>query len=149
MPYCSIEEIKSVIPEVQLVRLTVDVPESSSVIDTTIYEQCAEFADSLIDGYVRAKYTLPLKYIPEFLVQIAKDITAYRLYLRRPQELPEHIKENYKAAIELLKDIQKGDILLESPQELPEDAELSKPSPAYLYNSPKRMFTDRVLRKFV
>lgn len=149
MPYCSIEQIKSVIPEVQLVRLTVDVPESSSVIDTTIYDQCAEFADSLIDGYVRAKYTLPLKYIPEFLVQIAKDITAYRLYLRRPQELPEHIKENYKAAIELLKDIQKGDILLESPQELPEDAELSKPSPAYLYNSPKRMFTDSVLRKFV
>lgn len=149
MAYCSVEDIKSIIPEQQLVRLTVDNPDIESEIDTAVFEKCTEFSDSLIDGYVRARYTLPLKYVPEFLKQLSKDITAYRLYLRRPQEIPEHIKENYKNAIELLKDIKKGDIELETPAEMPDDSEMSKPKGAYLHKTSKRMFPDDVLNKFI
>lgn len=148
MTYCTLEEIKSLIPERQLVRLTVDEPLEDSAIDEEIFKQCAEFSDSLIDGYVRAKYSLPLKYVPEFLVQIAKDITAYRLYLRRPQEIPEHIKENYKTALDLLKSIKKGDILLESPSEMPDDAQIPKPAPTFMVKSSPRIFTDQLLNRY-
>lgn len=147
MNYCNIEDIESVIPRQELINLTVDNPTYESVVDSNIFNKCAEFADSLIDSHIRAKYKLPLKVIPEFLTEIAKDIVAYRLYIRRPQKLPDHIKENYKSALELLVKIKKGDILLETPEELPE-AEIDKPRPTYLVHSSKRIFTDNVMKRY-
>ena len=147
MSYCTLEDIKSVIPQQELVNLTVDIPERDSAIDESVFQKCTDFADSLIDGHIRAKYKLPLITIPDFLKELAKDITAYRLYLRRPQKLPEHIKENYKTAMDLLVRIKKGDILLETPEELP-DGEIQKPKPTYLVSSSDRIFTDKVMHRY-
>jgi phage gp36-like protein len=117
MTYCTLKEIISVIPKAELINLTVDEPDYDSVIDEDVFTACAITADSLINGYVRARYELPLKSIPQFLKAIATDITAYRLYMRRPQTMPEHIKDNYDTAIKQLLALKKGDILLETPQE--------------------------------
>lgn len=147
MGYCSLKDIKSVIPMQELINLTVDNPTRESIVDETIFSQCAEFADSLINGYIRAKYTLPLKTVPMFLLELAKDITAYRLYMRRPQKLPEHIKDNYSKTLDLLTKIKRGDILLETPEELP-DGQIQKPKPTYLVKSSDRIFTDSVMHRY-
>lgn len=120
MGYCTIADILNIIPEPELIRLTNDNPCSSSVIDTNRFEAVSTTTDSLIDGYLRARYRLPLKSTPKFIKQIAIDIYAYRLYSRRPHDIPEHIKENYKIAIANLREIQKGNLLCEDAGENPE-----------------------------
>ncbi len=120
MGYCTLDDILNIIPEPELVRLTNDKPCSSSVIDTNRFEAVATTTDSLIDGYLRARYRLPLKSTPKFIKQIAIDIYAYRLYCRRPHDMPDHIKENYKIAIANLREIQKGNLLCEDAGENPE-----------------------------
>jgi len=148
MSYCTLTDIQSVIPERQLINLTVDVPDVDSVVDENVFSECAEVSDSTINGYIRARYTLPLAVIPQFLKSIAVDITAYRLYMRRPQDIPEHIKENHKIALSQLSAIQKGNVLLEDPSELPEGAMPPKKS-SFVTNKRRedRVFSNLMMRK--
>lgn len=148
MPYCTLEKIKSIIPEKELINLTVDNPRNDSVIDENCLNECIKAADSLIDGYIRAKYSLPLSHVPAFIATIAADITAYRLYMRRPKTMPDHIKANYETALKQLLQIKKGDLLLETPQELPDDAQMPEPAPTFLVKSSPRIFSDGLLRKY-
>lgn len=120
MSYCTLEDITVVIPERELIDLTNDNPRESSVIDVNRFEAVSITVDSLINGYLRARYKLPLKTTPEFIKQIAIDICAYRLYCRRPHKMPDHVKENYEIAIKNLQDIRKGNLLCEDVTEDPD-----------------------------
>lgn len=150
MGYCTIDEILNIIPERELVRLTNDNPCSSSVIDTTRFEAVSITVDNLIDAYLRARYRLPLKSTPRFIKQIAIDIYAYRLYCRRPQDMPEHIKENYKIAIANLQEIQKGRLQLEDSAENPE-SEIPPMKSTIRTNkrTQDRIFTTDVMRGYL
>ena len=149
MGYCLLTDITNVISQRELVNLTNDTPSINSEVDTSRFEAVSKDTDSLINGYLRARYKLPLKSVPNFIKQIATDICAYRLYLRRPQNIPDHIKDNYENAIKRLLDIQKGNLLLES---IAEDESLNIPqiSSGFRTNKTKkdRMFSDRVMRAF-
>ena len=149
MTYCTIEDIKNVIPEKELINLTNDSPSVVGLsVDQSRFEAVSEDSDSLINGYLRARYNLPLANIPRTIVQIATDVCAYRLYLRRPQKIPEHITNNYNKALALLADIQKGKFLLETPQESPETSEVSSVKSVYRVNKTKndKIFTDKIMR---
>ena len=113
MPYCNIEEIKNVIPEKELINLTVDVPTAQSVVDESRLNSVISFGDEVIDGYLRSRYALPLSQTPQLIKSISVDIAVYRLYLRRPQKMNETIENSYKNAIKLLEQIQKGLICLD------------------------------------
>lgn len=149
MSYCSIDDILCVIPHRELVNLTNDKPCASSDIDVERFEAVATTVDSLIDGYLRARYKLPLKSTPKFIKQIAVDIYAYRLYCRRPHDMPEHIKENYKVAINNLQEIRKGNLLLEDVSEDP-DADIPPVKSTIRINkrSQDRIFTTDVMRAY-
>ena len=149
MSYCSVNEIKTIVPEDELINLTVDNPDEDSTVDVAMFEDISKYADELINGYLRSRYTLPLSLVPDLIKKLASDIVAYRLYLRRPQDIPEHIKENYKMAVRTLSEIQKGTFILDMPQEHP-DQEVQKPKPSFLTNknSNSRYFNDSYFNKF-
>lgn len=149
MSYCSIDDVKNIIPERELINLTNDNPTREDVIDVSRFEAVSKDTDSLIDGYLRARYKLPLKTIPSFITQIAQDICAYRLYLRRPREIPENIVKNYEHAISNLKEIKKGNLLLPDNTE-DEESLISAPKSIFRINkrTSSRLFGENFIQSF-
>lgn len=66
-------------------------------------------ADNVINGYVGAKYTLPLPSVPDIVRTWAVSIARYILHRNGA---PEHISNDYKDAIAALKDVSRGLIAL-------------------------------------
>lgn len=111
--YCTIKNIETQVSTQTLIQLTSD--ENQDAIDRVVAEEAIIYSSTVIDGYLRGRYSLPLNTRFPLLRVIAIDISIYRLYSRRMRnEMPEVIAENYKNAINLLKDIQKGLLTLET-----------------------------------
>ena len=111
--YCTIKNIETQISTATLIQLTSD--ENQSDIDRVVAEEAIIYATTVIDGYLRGRYSLPLNTRFPLLRVIAMDLAIYRLYSRRMRnEMPEVIAENYKNAVNHLKDIQKGILTLET-----------------------------------
>lgn len=114
--YCTIKNIETQISTATLIQLTSD--ENQSDIDRVVAEEAIIYATTVIDGYLRGRYSLPLNTRFPLLRVIAMDLAIYRLYSRRMRnEMPEVIAENYKNAVNHLKDIQKGILTLETEPE--------------------------------
>lgn len=109
--YCTLEDIKKQVQEATLVEITDD--NLSNEINTEVIDEIILYSQTLIDGYLRGRYTLPLPLAPEIIKNIAVDLSIYRLYSRRfHTDMPESIKDKYKNATKLLEQIQKGIISL-------------------------------------
>lgn len=119
MPYCTLANIKDVIPEAFLIQLTNDA--GGAAIDQTRIDKAILDADEVIKGYLRSRYPVPLEEpIPGLINKISTDISIFNLYSRRPElDTPENVVTRYKDAITMLKDIQKGIISLGSADEEP------------------------------
>lgn len=124
-------------------------PEPVRHVEEDRFEAVSAEADSLINGYLRARYKLPLSSTPTLIRTVAVDICAYRLYSRRSQKIPDHIVNNYNNAISTLKEIQKGNILLEVAGE---DDEIEMPPLKTGFRCSKtardRIFTDKMMRQY-
>lgn len=147
MAYSTIEDLLNIIPKQELINLTND--EAPAVeINTEQSAKAIEYADELINSYLRNKYELPLKYIPVIVQQISSDIAAYRLYTRRPRKLPDHIVENYNEAKKLLAAYKKEEMVLDLPNEHP-DKEITSPAVMVVVNktNSSRVFSDEMLKK--
>lgn len=149
MDYCTIEDIETQTSTPTLIQLTSDDGENS--VDRVVAQEAILYSTSLINGYLRGRYSLPLDIhscspalngvsgydsvsplqpLPAsrfpLLRILAIDISIYRLYARRMRnEMPEVIETAYKNAIATLKDIQKGTITLESENDLFETSSFS------------------------
>lgn len=66
-------------------------------------------ADNTIDGYVGAKYDLPLQTVPALVNTWAVSIARYVLHRNGA---PDHVEKDYKEAISALKDVARGLIAL-------------------------------------
>jgi len=117
MDYCTIEDIELHTSTPTLSQLTSD--DGTEAINRDVAQESILYASTLIDGYLRGRYTLPLNIHFPLLRVLCIDISVYRLYSRRMRnEMPEVIEQNYKNAIQTLKDIQKGTITLEAENDL-------------------------------
>jgi len=117
MDYCTIEDIELHTSTPTLSQLTSD--DGTEAINRDVAQESILYASTLIDGYLRGRYTLPLNIHFPLLRVLCIDISVYRLYSRRMRnEMPEVIEQNYKNAIQTLKDIQKGIITLEAENDL-------------------------------
>ena len=86
-------------------------------------EEAIIYSSTLIDGYLRGRYSLPLDAHFPLLRILAIDLSIYRLYSRRMRnEMPEVIQKNYDNAISTLRDIQKGVITLQAENDLLESS---------------------------
>ena len=111
--YCTIEDIETQTSTPTLIQLTSD--DGQEAVDRVVAQEAILYSSTLIDGYLRGRYTLPLDAHFPLLRILAIDLSIHRLYTRRMRdEMPEVIENNYKNAISTLKDIQKGVISLQS-----------------------------------
>ena len=142
MTYCNSNDIEIQIGTNSLVQLTND-DSSQQTVDSVVVEEALIYSSTLIDGYLRGKYTLPLSTQFPLLRVVAIDICIYRLYSRRIYtDIPETISENYKNAIRTLEQLKKGVITLES-----SDNQEVKSSGEYRTNKTvlDRLFNKRVI----
>lgn len=114
MFYCTAEDIEIQIGKEPLIQLTNDNCEQNTI-DTVVCEEAILYSSTLIDGYLRGRYNLPLNTQFPLLRVVAMDLSIYRLYSRRIMtEIPEVVCDAYKNAIKTLENLQKGIITLET-----------------------------------
>jgi phage gp36-like protein len=123
--------------EKRLAELT-DSVSAPGVVDEGVIETEQKSATSIIDGYLFARYSLPLTpSAPPIMAPIELAIWRYRLYARRPEmEPPKEIADEYKWAMDLLKEIASGDFLLAA-----EEAAVGTASPPKIISNPLRGWT--------
>lgn len=140
MPYCTVDDIKKSIPEANIIQLTDDA--GTGVIDQTKVNEAIAYADQLIDGYLRGRYSLPLNPVPGLVNKLSVDLAIFHLYSRRFElEMPESMMAKYKNAIKLLEQIQKGLVLL--------GIESSETGPGQGYYKTNKTADDREFNKTV
>ncbi len=114
MFYCTAEDIEIQLGKEPLIQLTNDNCEQNTI-DTVVCEEAILYSSTLIDGYLRGRYNLPLNTQFPLLRVVAMDLSIYRLYSRRIMtEIPEVVCDAYKNAIKTLENLQKGIITLET-----------------------------------
>ena len=117
MEYCTIEDIETQTSTPTLIQLTSD--DGQEAVNRVVALEAVLYSSTLIDGYLRGRYSLPLNTHFPLLRILAIDISIYRLYARRMRnEMPEVIATAYKNAISTLRDIQKGVISLQAENDL-------------------------------
>ena len=125
MPYASIDDLINRYGEDELVQLTDRA--GAGVIDAAVAQRALADAEAEIDGYLAARYRLPLPTVPPLLVRIACDIAVYRLLsLRRMGDI-EDARSRYEDARRLLEALAKGLVALGLPANLPQD---QRPAPS-------------------
>lgn len=146
--YCTQEDIEKQITTPTLIQLTSD--DSQNAIDETVTFEAILYSSTLIDGYLRGKYTLPLDTHFPLLRIIAIDLSIYRLYSRRLRaEMPESILEQYKESIKTLEKIQKGIIALEIATDSQSESSVAETKEYITNKTPlDRTFPQEVLREY-
>ncbi|MCW5711268.1 DUF1320 domain-containing protein [Shinella sp.] len=77
--------------------------------DPDVIAEALVHADNLVNGYVRAQYTLPFAVVPDLVRTWAIAIARHRLHHQGP---PDYVIDDYKDAIACLKDVAAGKITL-------------------------------------
>lgn len=109
MAYTSKAEMMDRFGEGELINLTDRASPPIGIIDDNVLDRALADADAEIDGYLQARYSLPLAGTPRSLGLLAAEIARYRLY---DDHAPDHIVDRYKSAVRSLEQIAKGVIKL-------------------------------------
>lgn len=91
-----------------LIELTDD--DGDGQIDAAVVDRAIADASATIDGYLAARYALPLAAVPPLLVTIAAAIAFYQLHRHGA---PEKVAKDYDDARRLLADISRGTVKLD------------------------------------
>ena len=108
MAYSSLEDLKTYMPERDLVQLTDQ--DGVNEIDAEIVDDAILRADNMIDTYLRGRYPAPITgTVPQEIKDISTKLAAYNLYRKNMQTtLPDPVKMERSDAMSMLKDIQSG-----------------------------------------
>ncbi|HMW55132.1 DUF1320 domain-containing protein [Accumulibacter sp.] len=82
---------------------------SASQVDAAMVGRLLGDASAIIDGYLVARYALPMVPVPDLLVGICCDLARYALY---PDAAPDMVRERYQNAQRLLREIGSGALQL-------------------------------------
>lgn len=107
MSYAGVPDLVERFGERELVELTDRA--STGAIDVAVAERALRDASAEIDGYLAARYVLPLASVPVVLVRLCADLARYYLY---DDHAPEQVNARYKAAVEMLRRISSGEVAL-------------------------------------
>ena len=147
MDYCTIEDIETQTSTPTLIQLTSD--DGQEEINRVVALEAILYSSTLIDGYLRGRYSLPLDAHFPLLRILAIDLSIYRLYSRRMRnEMPEVIQKNYDNAISTLRDIQKGVITLQAENDLLESSNFNAEEYKTNKNILDRLFGKRKLNEY-
>lgn len=93
--------------EKELIQLTDR--SNTGLIDDLVLDRAMTTAESEVNSYLGAAYTLPLPTVPEVLKAMTGDIARFRLYDEHPTE---EVQKRYDRAISWLRDVSKGVVSL-------------------------------------
>ena len=145
--YCTIEDIETQTSTPTLIQLTSD--DGQEEVNRVVALEAILYSSTLIDGYLRGRYSLPLDAHFPLLRILAIDLSIYRLYSRRMRnEMPEVIQKNYDNAISTLRDIQKGVITLQAENDLLESSNFNAEEYKTNKNILDRLFGKRKLNEY-
>ena len=92
-----------------LIALTDRAYPATGVINATTVARALADTDAMIDGYLAARYALPLASTPTMIVDIAEMIAIWKLHLAAPDP---KIEADCNGALRMLRDIAKGEVRL-------------------------------------
>ena len=81
--YIQAQDLTDVMDEITLRQLSTDNSRATEVNQAVIAKAC-EYATETVDGYLRARYLLPLNQVPTLVRNICLQLARYWLYSRRP-----------------------------------------------------------------
>jgi len=112
--YCTQSDLEKRI-DPQLLRALTD-DDADGLADTVVIDAAIADADSVIDTYLRARYTTPFIAVPDAIRSISAAVAIYFLLARRREIVPvEHLKR-YESAIRLLDQLARGEVALDAGQ---------------------------------
>lgn len=109
MSYASVQDLIDIMPrgETELRELTADADAANY--DTARAQRALDAATRLIDGYVGARYSLPLNPSPLLLTDLCADIARHELYADHP---PDEVRKRFEDAERQLVRISRGELSL-------------------------------------
>ncbi|MCS4503891.1 DUF1320 family protein [Arhodomonas aquaeolei] len=107
MTYAAVTDLVERFGEEEIIQLT-DRSHTGSI-DGAVAERALGDATAEIDGYLAARYVLPLEHTPVVLVRLCADLARYYLY---DDHAPEQVSERRKAAVETLRRLSAGQVAL-------------------------------------
>ncbi len=142
MAYSTVDDLKALLPEKTLVKISND-QGGATELDMTNIDKAIAQADRLIDGYVGLQRKVPLSPVPGLILGMSAQFAIYFLYRRRNQ-VPEIWQKQYKADLAVLIKMGEGKITLGAA-----DKPVAAPSQALAHSSGKVMGgTGGLLEKF-
>lgn len=111
MSYASVQDMINRYPNRDLVQLTNEDPAATTVNAAPITLALAD-ASAEIDGYIEARFTLPLSDAPAVLNRLATDIAMYRLQTLRPLHDLQDARQRYEDAVAMLGKVASGALTL-------------------------------------
>lgn len=111
--YIQAQDLTDVMDEITLRQLSTDNSRATEVNQAVIAKAC-EYATETVDGYLRARYLLPLNQVPTLVRNICLQLARYWLYSRRPdgKGFPDNVKETHSQALKDLERIASGKLHL-------------------------------------
>jgi phage gp36-like protein len=92
-----------------LVQVTDRATPPTGQVDQAVVDRALADTDAMIDGYLSARYRLPMATVPPLLVDLAEVISIYKLYRDVPTE---KVKQDYRDALAMLGRIADGSVRL-------------------------------------
>jgi phage gp36-like protein len=124
----------------ELVQLTDTTNDPPVAIDDTRVTRALTDADSMINGYIAARYDVPVSPVPSSLVLAACSIARYMLYR---DHAPDRVTNDYNNAIKWLTQVSTGTVSLTDVAAAPTP---QSSGGSVMTNSPVRSFTRDSLR---
>jgi len=114
MSYVTIDIIKANRDDKWLRQITNDSGAGTMVDDTKLNRVVLE-VNSLIDTYLREKYTLPLTVVSDMINGIALDLAICSLIIERLlPDVPEGLQKKNNDAMKLLEKVRTGELILDA-----------------------------------
>ncbi len=111
MSYASLADLIAAFGSEDLIALTDRSDPPSDVIDTLAAAAALDGAQSLIDGYLGARYATPLAAVPDIVRRWACDLARHRLYLNK-NGLTDAVQKAYDDTLRQLRDAADGRLRL-------------------------------------
>ena len=142
MPYITKTQLEERYGERMLIQLTDRAQPATGARDDTVLDRAIADADAVIDGYLMARYDLPLASVPALLVDLSGAIAIYKLHRA---VVPDKIRMDHDDAMKRLADIATGRIRLSVGGVEPESGTAGE----VRTNAPERPFTTETLKGYI
>lgn len=137
--YATAQDFVLRVGELQALQLTDR--NATGEIDYEVLAIALSDSSSQIDGYLSARYKLPLSQVPQNLTRICCDLTRYRLCSMSDVTISDEIIERYKLSIKELEALASGKISLGITDESNDTIETTADSAVQFFNGNNRIFS--------